>query len=76
MKFTAHDEFSSEKLAALSYETPFFLFSKQRIEKNYQAFKTYFPHASIQYALKANSEPEILELLTRAGSGFEVASKY
>lgn len=63
-------------LESLSYETPFFLFSKKKILENYREFQKFFPDCLVQYAMKANSEPEVLELLLKAGSGFEVASKY
>ncbi len=68
--------FDPEFLETLSYETPFFLFSKQKILRNLQDFKDCFPGALIRYAMKANSEPEILQTLADAGAGFEVASIY
>lgn len=71
-----HGEFSSEFLETLPYRTPFFLFSKKRIEHNFREFKKYFPGAAIHYAMKANSEPEVLRLLSDLGCGFEVASAY
>lgn len=70
------DEFDSEFLETLSYETPFFLFSRKKILKNLDKFKKLFPNCSIHYAMKANSEPEVLKTLMNAGCGFEVASKY
>ncbi len=70
------DEFSIEVIESIGAETPFFLFSKKRILENYHQYKKLFPNSSIHYAMKANSEPEVLELLTEAGSGFEVASIY
>ncbi len=63
-------------LKTLSYETPFFLFSKKKILDNYQEFKKLFPNSLVYYAMKANSEPEVLKTLYKAGCGFEVASKY
>jgi ornithine decarboxylase len=72
-----HEEFSPELLASLSeHRTPFFVFSKQRILNKYAEYNECFPHSLIQYAMKANSEHEILELLAQAGSGFEVASVF
>ncbi len=76
MTHTAHAEFSPEKIGALSYQAPFFLFSKQRILDTYNEFVQNFPGAAIHYAVKANSEPEILELLRDAGSSFETASQH
>ncbi len=68
--------FDPKILETLKYKTPFFLFSKDKILANYQKFKKLFPRSSIHYAMKANSEPELLKILLEAGSGFEVASKY
>lgn len=71
-----HREFSSEFLETLPYETPFFLFSRKKIEHNFREFQKYFSGAAIHYAMKANSEPEVLGALSDAGCGFEAASLY
>ncbi len=76
MPDTTSSDFSPEALTALEYQTPFFLFSKKRILRKLDEFRTNFPHADIHYAVKANSEIPILELLDDAGSCFEAASKY
>lgn len=70
------DVFNAEALETLQYKTPFFVFSKKKILDNYNEFKRLFPGSSIHYAMKANSEPEILRILSDAGCGFEVASAY
>lgn len=69
-------DFDIEYLNTLTHKTPFFVFSKKKIKKNYQLFKQLFPRSTIFYAMKANSEPEILRLLAGEGCGFEVASVY
>jgi ornithine decarboxylase len=58
------------------HETPFFIFSKEKVLQKYHEFKKDFKGATIHYAIKANAEPELLRLLFEAGSSFEVASKY
>jgi len=63
-------------LEEFHHETPFFVFSKKKILDKYHEFQKSFPKATIHYAIKANSEPELLKLLFEAGSSFEVASKY
>lgn len=68
--------FSSENLKKYTYETPYFVFSRERLLGTYKRFQDCFPKADIFYAVKANAEPEILKLLSHAGSGFEVASIY
>ena len=70
------NEFDPKFLESLPYQTPFFLFSKKKILNNFQQFKKLFPNPSIHYAMKANSEFEVLRTLSDAGCGFEVASKY
>ncbi|MES3032152.1 MAG: type III PLP-dependent enzyme [Patescibacteria group bacterium] len=72
---TIFDNSSLEKLS-LAHETPFFLFSKQKIIDKLHKFKKCFPGSIIHYAMKANSEPEVLKILFDTGSSFEVASKY
>lgn len=76
MKYKPDGEFLPEHLSTLPHQTPYFVFSKKRIKDSYASFKTYFPGASIHFAMKANSELPILELLKDEGAGFEVASKY
>lgn len=65
-----------EVLEGLSYNTPFFIFSKDKIADNLNNFKKLFPGALINYAMKANFEPEVLRVVADEGCGFEVASKY
>lgn len=65
-----------QKAKALNYPTPFFYTSKDILEHNYRVFTDLFDNAEIYYALKANSEPEVLTCLDKAGCGFEVASAY
>ena len=75
--FKASDsQLDSEFLKTLPYETPFFLFSKKKILENFNTFKRLFPRSLIHYAMKANSEPQVLQILHDAGCGFEVASMY
>lgn len=66
--------FSRELLESLNHETPFFLFSKKRISEALQEFDDCFPEATIHYAMKANSESEVLRTLFESGASFEVAS--
>jgi ornithine decarboxylase len=66
--------FSIETIQSFERETPFFLFSKDKIVEKYKDFKRCFPDADIHFAMKANSEPEVLQTLFTVGSGFEVAS--
>lgn len=73
---TASDVFEPSYIRSLRHETPFFLFSKKKIIDKYHEFKKLFPGSDVHFAMKANSEPEVLKILLDAGSGFEVASMY
>jgi ornithine decarboxylase len=66
--------FTPEVISKFERETPFFLFSRDGILEKYKKFQECFPGADIHFAMKANSESEVLRVLTDAGSGFEVAS--
>lgn len=71
---TSSPEFFPDRLEALQHETPFFLFSREKIVAQFNEFKKYFPNADIHYAMKANSELEVLRILHKVGSNFEIAS--
>ncbi|MGH6685013.1 MAG: ornithine decarboxylase, partial [Pseudolabrys sp.] len=44
------------------------------VHDNYGAFARTLPDTKVYYAVKANPHPEILSLLARLGSSFDVAS--
>lgn len=81
MSFTYQDnQLFAEQVAvadiAKQYSTPCYIYSRQKIEQQWHAFdnafKT-FPH-QICYAVKANSNIGLLNLLARLGSGFDIVS--
>lgn len=57
-------------------KTPFYLYSKDAIVENFNAYKKAFSKASplIAYAAKANSNISIFKLLSKLGSGCDVCS--
>jgi ornithine decarboxylase len=63
-----------EFIRELEHATPFFLISSNRIIANVERFKELFPGCSIYYAMKANSELDVLRTVAQASCGFEVAS--
>ncbi|HEY4940049.1 MAG TPA: type III PLP-dependent enzyme [Rhizomicrobium sp.] len=73
---TARSAFDAEYIAALPYETPYFLFSEAKLLARIREFNRHLPNVSIQYALKANSDPAVLRIIADAGCGFEAASRY
>jgi ornithine decarboxylase len=69
--------FDRDKLANFNYATPFFVFSKKALLDNLKLYKKNLPgKTEICYAMKANSEKIVLEILNKKSVSFEVASKY
>lgn len=56
------------------YETPLLVLSLEQVEKNYDLLRTHIPQLKIHYAMKANPDLRILELMINKGSCFDVAS--
>lgn len=60
----------------LDFKTPYFYTKRDILKKNYDEFTSLFDDVEIYYALKANSDPQILAYLNQLGCGFEAASAY
>lgn len=61
---------------ATRFGTPLYVYSRAALEGNYQAFDEAFgehPHR-VCYAVKANSNLAVLNLLARLGAGFDIVS--
>ena len=54
--------------------TPLFVVDHEALRKNYETFKKYLPRVQAYYAVKANSDPAIVQTLYEAGASFDVAS--
>jgi ornithine decarboxylase len=54
--------------------TPVFVIDHQKIRENYRSFKEALPRVQAYYAVKANSNPEIVKTLYDIGASFDVAS--
>ena len=71
------ENFLVEDLAK-EYGTPLYIYSKNQILKNYREINQPLVNSKLDfincYAIKANSNPEILKLLAEEGAGAEVAS--
>lgn len=69
------EQFAVEEIAA-QYGTPCYLYSRAALEENWRAFDDGFAGYShlICYAVKANSNIAILNLLAKLGSGFDIVS--
>ncbi len=54
--------------------TPVFIIDHEKIRQNYKEFKEALPRIQAYYAVKANSNPEIVKTLYKTGASFDVAS--
>ncbi|MBU0762943.1 MAG: type III PLP-dependent enzyme [Candidatus Altiarchaeota archaeon] len=69
----------SDKLGFLEdlvkeHGSPLFVIDHEKIRQNYREFKEHLPHVQAYYAVKANSNPEIVKTLFDMGCSFDVAS--
>jgi ornithine decarboxylase len=56
------------------HSTPLFIVDHEILRKNYLTFKEHLPRVQCYYAVKANSQQQIIETLFEEGSSFDVAS--
>lgn len=59
---------------AKEHGTPIFVIDHEQIRANYREFKERMPDVQVYYAVKANSNPEIIRTLYELGCSFDVAS--
>ncbi|MFH0731702.1 MAG: type III PLP-dependent enzyme [Candidatus Omnitrophota bacterium] len=59
---------------AKEHGTPIFIIDHDKIRANYAEFKEHLPDVQAYFAVKANSNPEIVKTLYDMGSSFDVAS--
>ncbi|CUA86289.1 diaminopimelate decarboxylase [Pseudidiomarina woesei] len=58
-----------------TYGTPLYVYSQTQITANWQRFAAYWPAPhKLCYAVKANSNLAVLNLLARLGAGFDIVS--
>ncbi len=70
------EEIPAAELAA-KYGTPLYVYSSEQIKDNFRRLRKAFgivPGARILYALKANSNPELLGLISSLGAGADTVS--
>ena len=65
-----------ELLQNLAHEqgTPIFVIDHEKLRDNYREFRENLPKVQVYFAVKANSNPEIVKTLFEMGSSFDVAS--
>lgn len=59
---------------AREHGTPLFIIDHEKIRQNYRTFKKHLPRVQAYYAVKANSNQEIIKTLFYEGASFDVAS--
>lgn len=59
---------------AKKYGTPLFILDHAKIRENFRTFKKNLPNVQAYYAVKANSNQEIIKTLFKEGASFDVAS--
>ena len=64
---------SLEKIAKKN-GTPVLIIDHEKIKQNYKEFTESLPRVQAYYAVKANSDPEIVKTLYKLGASFDVAS--
>jgi ornithine decarboxylase len=66
----------ADKLQELAQEhgTPLFVVDHDELRRNYATFKRELPRVQAYFAVKANSDPAIVETFYKAGGSFDVAS--
>ena len=62
-----------QKLAK-EHGTPLFVIDHKVLRKQYETFRKHLPRMQVYYAVKANSDPAIVQTLYEAGASFDVAS--
>ncbi|MCZ7395118.1 MAG: type III PLP-dependent enzyme [Candidatus Methanoperedens sp.] len=62
-----------EKIAR-EHSTPVFIIDHEKIRENYREFREKLPDVQAYFAVKANSNPEIIKTMYDMGASFDVAS--
>lgn len=70
-----HAESVSLKALAETHGTPLYVYSRAAIERQWRSFTEYLPEPHrVCFAVKANSNLAVLQVLARLGAGFDVVS--
>jgi len=62
------------KKIAQEHGTPVFIIDHEKIRENYSEFREKLPDVQAYFAVKANSNPEIIKTMYDMGASFDVAS--
>jgi len=75
-EFLTKEELEQIQAFSKDKEAPFWIINLSKIGKKYDELKGNLPFAKVYYAVKANPANEIIDLLHKRGSNFDVASVY
>ena len=62
------------KMLAHEHGTPIFVIDHEKIRENFREFREHMPDVQVYFAVKANSNPDIVKTLYDLGCSFDVAS--
>lgn len=74
MKLRSLQEIHSLQKKVQNKKTPYLILDLENVKSNVHAFQAAFPNTTIFYAVKANSNPDILEIMDQEKIEFDVAS--
>ncbi|MGL6196527.1 MAG: hypothetical protein ACRC2T_17065, partial [Thermoguttaceae bacterium] len=74
LNYYSRDEWNLMQAEMEKRESPFLVVNLNIVKRKYEELKTCFPIADIYYAVKANPATEIIALLGKLGSCFDIAS--
>ncbi len=75
-RYMTQERFTRIKEFSLDKETPFLVVDLKKVEEKYDELLNSLPFAKIYYAVKANPLEEVIRMLVRKGSCFDIASVY
>jgi len=74
LNLISQKEFDKIKDFSKDKQTPFLIINKKKIGKKYDELQKNLPYAKIYYAVKANPNDEVIKLLDKKGSNFDIAT--
>ncbi len=75
-RYMTRERFNRIKEFAKDKETPCLIIDLEAIRRKYGEMKNALPFAQIYYAVKANPQDEVIQLLNELGSCFDVATRF
>lgn len=73
-KYISQKDFDKIKTFSKDKKTPFLIINKHKIEERYDELEKNLPFAKIYYAVKANPDNEVIKILNKKGSNFDIAT--